>query len=572
MGWGRINNIVEFPKLGERDGLLRKEVAGEDPMISKIEKEISYSAGDTTSTNAELLRLRLLMYFGVAVLTSFTLFVVDRWFFPRLGDVSFSRFFSYYNELYLLHPISFFAAFLMILLFRFNVRKLQIIDYLTVTANLLLVAFAFAVFSPGLAPTYPMALIILFHAALVPTRVWVQIVIGITATLSIPLSEGLAYYFLPEIQPYWSAKGGWNQFLAADISHTIDVAVLSALAVLITYSLYSYRRNLSRAQRLGNYIIKGELGRGGMGAVFEASHAFLRRPTAIKVMMPKEGDRKNAALRFEKEVKLASSLNHPNTITIFDYGHCCNYSIYYAMELLEGLDLERYVKKFGPLSANRAIYILTQVCGSLAEAHSKGIIHRDIKPSNIFLTQRGGLYDFVKVLDFGLAKQIRGDKSLEDTGITQAGALVGTPRYISPESVQSRGKVDGRTDIYMLGSVAYWILTGQPPFAGSSSVDLIVDHIKTIPRRPSEVSELPIPKALDDIVMKCLEKEQDDRFQSPNELAEALSQVPLELPWSQRHAREWWTLHMTQEEMIPALKPTVEIPGGQYQPEKVMAV
>lgn len=543
-------------------------------MVSEVQEgNITHDTGGTTGTSPEVLRRRLLLFFATGFFASGILFLVDRYFFQRHGDVTFYNLYPYYTELFLLHPISFGLAFLTVFIFRFSIPKLQVIDLVTVIINLLLVAFSFAVYDPALPPTFPMALIIFFHAALVPSRVWLQLLIGLTAVIAIPLSETIAYQYIPENQAFWLASGGEGLFWKSIVSHTLDVAILAALAVIITYTLYSYRRNLTKAQRMGKYIIKGEIGRGGMGAVYEACHTFLRRPTAIKVMMPEGADAKTAAARFEKEVKLASSLTHPNTITIFDYGHCCHYSIYYAMELLEGMDLEKFVKKFGPLSANRAIYILTQVCGSLAEAHEKGIIHRDVKPSNIFLTQRGGLYDFVKVLDFGLAKQLRpGKDEVDITGITKAGSLLGTPRYIAPESIHSKGKVDGRTDIYMLGSVAYWMVTGQPPFEGSNSVDLLVDHVKTIPPRPSEVSEIPIPKELDDIIMKCLEKKQEDRFQTPNELAEALGEVSFARVWDQKQAREWWNLHMTKEELTPTLKPTEEIPGGEYEPAKVATV
>jgi eukaryotic-like serine/threonine-protein kinase len=336
------------------------------------------------------------------------------------------------------------------------------------------------------------------------------------------------------------------------------------VSIIMTKILYNFRFNLSRAERMGKYLIKGEIGRGGMGAVFEASHAFLARPTAIKVMDAQGENVKTAIARFEKEVKLSSSLNHPNTITIFDYGHCANHTFYYAMEMLQGMDLQKFVEKYGPLPSNRAVYILKQVCGSLAEAHGKGIIHRDLKPSNVFLTERGGIYDFVKVLDFGLAKEFR---KPSEANLTQAGALLGTPRYIAPESVHSQGVVDGRTDIYMLGSVAYWILTGHPPFESTSSVDLLVDHVKTIPRRPSQISELSIPEEMDAIVMRCLEKLPENRFQTPEQLSEALSRIPSLPHWRQREAKEWWSLHLAGKDAIAPLIPIKGIPNT-YQPVK----
>ena len=213
------------------------------------------------------------------------------------------------------------------------------------------------------------------------------------------------------------------------------------------------------------------------------------------------------------------------------------------MEYLEGLDLQQIIDRFGPLTPSRTVFILRQVAGSLAEAHSRDIVHRDIKPANIFLTRRGGVYDFVKVLDFGLAKQIRSDEAPDAAEITKQGALFGTPRYLAPETVYGKEKVDGRADIYSLGGVAYWMLAGRPPFTGESSVEVIVDHVKTIPQRPSEVSEAVIPRELEDIVMKSLEKKPDDRFQSAWELDAALAAVPFDEPWSRERALEWWSLH-----------------------------
>ena len=210
------------------------------------------------------------------------------------------------------------------------------------------------------------------------------------------------------------------------------------------------------------------------------------------------------------------------------------------MEYLEGLDLQAMVERFGPLSPQRTVYILIQVCGSLIEAHSREIVHRDIKPSNVFLTQRGGMFDFAKVLDFGLAKQIETEGN---SAITQTGVLMGTPRYLAPETIYGTDKIDARADIYNLGGVAYWMLTGRPPFASESSVEVIIDHVKTVPTPPSQVTEVPIPGQLDSIVMKCLEKKPQDRYVNACQVEEALSAIHFDDPWTQAKARDWWSLH-----------------------------
>lgn len=535
--------------------------------IEKFANAYSHSA-QSTITDTSTLRHRVLIYFGIGVLASGILFLTDTLLFSRHELLQVSRFATYHGGLFFVHPASFLLAILVVLLRPWSARSLLLFDYLTVTLNLAMITFSFALFSPDAPGIYPYCLVLFAHAAFVPCRVWFQAFLGFMPVLFYAVGQALSFNLLPETQQFWLARGGVVIFRSATLAHMIDIGILAAISVIITKTLYNYRFSLARARKLGNYLIKGEIGRGGMGTVFEATHAFLARPTAIKVMMPQGANAKESVARFEKEVRLSASLSHPNTITIFDYGHCSHYSFYYAMELLEGMDLQKFVEKFGPVPAHRAIYILKQVCGSLGEAHQSGIIHRDVKPSNIFLTKRGGLYDFVKVLDFGLAKEVR---KHDEVHLTKTGAVLGTPRYVAPESIHSKGQVDERTDIYMLGSVAYWMLTGRPPFIGESSVDLIVEHLNTVPERPSRVTEMPIPEELDRIVMKCLEKDPEKRYQTPEALLEALEAVPFPSPWIQNKAREWWTLHLSPEEIVPGLKPAPELPGGEYQPAKAAA-
>src|SRR4030095_15942671 len=532
-------------------------------MSVNIQKNITHDTGYSTVTTPEILRARLLLFFSIGFFVSMTAFLTDHYFYKRMGNTDWSRFNVYHNQLFLFHSVSFLFGVLLVSIRAWSSLVLQVIDYFIVTLNILMMTFSFAVFSPLVAGIWGYSLMLFSHAAFVPTRLWVQVLLGLTAAVAYPLGQILGFHALPQIQKIWAAGGGVQAFWGITLTNSLDISMLAVVSIIMTKILYNFRFNLSRAQRMGKSLIRGESGMGGMGVVSEASHAFLARPTAIKVMAVERENAKTAVARFEKEVKLSASLTHPNTITIFDYGHCANHTFYYAMEMLHGMDLQKLVEKFGPLPSSRAVYILKQVCGSLAEAHSKGIIHRDLKPSNVFLTERGGIYDFVKVLDFGLAKEFR---KPSDAALTQAGALLGTPRYIAPENVHSQGVADGRTDIYMLGSVAYWVLTGHPPFESSSSVDLLIDHVKTIPKRPSQISELPIPEEMDAIVMRCLEKSPDDRFQTPRELSEALSKIPNLNHWSQRDAKEWWSLHLSDREAIP-LKPIKGIPNT-YNPVK----
>ncbi len=502
------------------------------------------TAGSTTLSSFEeetrqLLRRRLIILFTTGILASIIAFSSALYLYDKRTLLPASRFAPWMDEIYLLHPISVALGLLTVLFLGNTIRRLQVVDYLVLKFNILIVIFSFAVFSPKDIPDLHLAMILIVHAAFIPSPVVYQVGLVVTALVAYPLAELLAFTFMPEVSDFWSSHGGDQTLRDVLLLGTLEALLYGFMSVQINKTLYNMRKKLHQAQRLGNYVIQGEVGSGGMGKVFLADHALMCRPTAIKVLQT-EGQDPSALARFEREVRLSSTLTHPNTITIFDYGRADGNTFYYAMEYLEGLDLQQLVEKFGPLPPARAVSILLQVCGSLAEAHARGIVHRDIKPSNIFITCRGDLYDFVKVLDFGLAKQVAAG---EVTGLTRSGAFFGTPRYIAPEAVDGMERLDARSDLYNLGGVAYWILTGQPPFSSPSDLQLIVDHVKTPPTPPSRISEMPLPAELDRIVLKCLEKRPEDRFQTATELAEALREVHSDAEWTPEKARAWWELH-----------------------------
>jgi serine/threonine protein kinase len=351
------------------------------------------------------------------------------------------------------------------------------------------------------------------------------------------------------MRAFWWDRAAEQSFGSVLLMNAVGVTILAAVAKVISKTLYNLNRTTHQMKRLGNYIIEDEIGRGGMGRVLLAKHALMCRPSAVKIMDITEGEAEAGASRFEREVHLAAHLTHPNTIQIYDFGRTPQNVFYYAMEYLSGMDLQRLVERFGPLPPGRTVFILRQICGSLAEAHTREIIHRDIKPSNIFLTERGGLHDFVKVLDFGLAKRV---ESGEVSAVTKTGVVFGTPRYISPEALYGAEGIDKRTDLYNLGGVAYWLLTGRPPFSTTSNIDLIIDQVKTVPAKPSDVCETPIPPGLDEIVMRCLEKRPEDRFQSADQLEEALSRLHIDDAWDWKRAQQWWKLHGLAEDPVPA--------------------
>ena len=274
-----------------------------------------------------------------------------------------------------------------------------------------------------------------------------------------------------------------------------------------------------------------------MGEVWRARHRMLARPAAIKLIRTSVVS-EEAVRRFEREAQVIAGLRSPHTVDLFDFGIAADGAFYYVMELLDGLDADSLLRRYGPLPAERAVHILRQVCHSLSEAQSRGLVHRDIKPANIFLCRYGEEYDFVKVLDFGIVGTVRerNEPALDDTGEDM---IKGTPAFIAPEQAMGSG-VDGRADIYSVGCVAYWLLTGQYVFTGGTPIGLLMQHIQAEPRPPSARTDRPIPRALEELVLACLAKDPAARPQSARELSRRLGELGAE-GWSQEQAREWWT-------------------------------
>ncbi|HEX6244163.1 MAG TPA: serine/threonine-protein kinase, partial [Polyangiales bacterium] len=296
------------------------------------------------------------------------------------------------------------------------------------------------------------------------------------------------------------------------------------------------RREVRDARRLGQYTLSDKLGEGGMGVVYRASHAMLRRPTAIK-LLSHGGDASLA--RFEQEVQILAGLSHPNIVTVHDYGRTADGAFYFAMELLDGMDLEKLVASSGPQPPERVIHIVRQVARGLHEAHDVGLVHRDIKPANVFVCRRWGEPDAVKVLDFGLAKS-HADPA---ASVTAHDVVLGTPLYISPEALNGAGPVDARSDIYSLGAVAYYMLTAEPVFSGRSLVEICARHLHSDPVAPSERLGSALPADLEAIVLRCLAKSSADRYPSAAELERALAACETANAWSSDRARAWWDQH-----------------------------
>jgi serine/threonine-protein kinase len=311
-------------------------------------------------------------------------------------------------------------------------------------------------------------------------------------------------------------------------------AVIGAWGV---HTINRLRREVFEAKQLGQYKLKRLLGAGGMGEVHLAEHQLMKRPVAIKLIKPSNAADPTSLARFHREVQATAKLTHLNTIEIFDYGHTNDGTFYYVMEYLPGKSLADLVEQHGPMHPARVVWLLEQICGALAEAHGLGLMHRDIKPGNIFAAERGGVYDVAKLLDFGLAKPLMNTNG--DVTLTQQGSITGSPLFMSPEQAASDGEPDARSDIYALGAVAYYLLTGHPPFEGDNAVKVLLAHANKTVTPPSKLQP-DIPADLEQIVLHCLEKKPADRFADVATLSASLAQSQLHGKWTAADAQKWW--------------------------------
>jgi eukaryotic-like serine/threonine-protein kinase len=312
------------------------------------------------------------------------------------------------------------------------------------------------------------------------------------------------------------------------------------LATLISNITFHLRRSVARARRLGQYELLEKIGEGGMGVVYRAEHQMLRRPTAIKLLAPHNAGEQSLR-RFEREAQLTARLANPHTVSVYDFGRTPEGAFYYVMEYLDGIDLERLVREEGALPPGRVVHILLQVCEALAEAHGVGLVHRDIKPANILLSESGGISDFAKVVDFGLVKDVT---RTDDARLTREDVFAGTPQYLAPETIENGMSSDPRSDLYALGAVAYYLLTGTPVFEGRL-VEVIQSHLLRAPQPPSARLGRNLPAKLERVVLDCLEKDPGRRPESARALMERLTACDDVEPWRPEEAQRWWRTRKT---------------------------
>lgn len=346
--------------------------------------------------------------------------------------------------------------------------------------------------------------------------------------------------------------------------------VCAVLAVIPSHIIAHLARQVSRARQMGSYQLGELIGSGGMGEVWRAHHRLLARPAAIKLIRGErfggstEASEQVAAQRFRREAEAAASLRSPHTIQLYDFGLTRDHRFYLVMELLNGIDLESLVGRFGPQPAARVVHVLCQACESLAEAHAAGLVHRDIKPANLHLCRLGLEYDFVKVLDFGLVKQDHRSAS-QQTLLTAPDITTGTPAYLPPE-MASGEPVDGRTDLYALGCVGYFLLTGRLVFEGDNALQIMIKHLQARPVPPSERAGIAVPPSLERVILACLEKDRNLRPASAVELSDQLAASALGTRWTQEDARRWWNEHLTGDHAEERPRPKDETVFSQVLP------
>jgi eukaryotic-like serine/threonine-protein kinase len=380
--------------------------------------------------------------------------------------------------------------------------------------------------------------VLLMAAAILPNTPGKTLVASLIAACMNPLGLLVA-----------NARGIWEVGPASSamVMHYPDF-LLVGVAVVISHVVTKLGQQVTKAREMGSYRLVKPLGTGGMGEVWRARHRMLARDAAIKLIQPDMLTRnsgRQATLmrrRFEQEAKATAALRSPHTVELYDFGVTEDGVFYYVMELLDGIDLETLVKRFGPQPPARVVWILRQVCRSLADAHRHGMIHRDIKPTNIFLCRMGNEYDFAKVLDFGLVKVLDGH-GLELTG---EGTTTGTPAYIAPEVAMGSQNLDGRADLYALGCVGYWLLTGSLVFEEKGATAMILAHLRKEPVPPSQRSELAVPASLDRAILMCLAKEPSDRPARAEVLARVLESCDGVGAWTEEEAEGWWHANMPE--------------------------
>lgn len=383
--------------------------------------------------------------------------------------------------------------------------------------------------------TWVVPIIILFPL-LVPAPPRIAFVVSVLCALTMPAG-------LWVLRARGAIEAHPSDFVAAFVTGAVAVGIAS----VASRTVYGAHRQIAAARQIGSYELLERLGRGGMGEVWKARHLLLARPAAVKLILPERllgatEKRDEVVKRFTREAQVTASLRSPHTVELFDFGSTPDGTFYYAMELLDGINLEHFIYRFGAIEPRRAVNWLQQMCHSLGEAHSRDLVHRDIKPGNLYLCRYGRDCDFVKVLDFGLTKPL--DATEADPSLTRPGARLGTPSYMAPEQVFGLS-TDPRTDLYALGCVGYWLLAGEKPFEANTAGELMRQHAQVAPP-PLSRTDHPVPERLEAVIMACLSKDPGERPITADQLSEQLATALEGVRWSDSEARDWWVKNLNE--------------------------
>ncbi|MEI7683506.1 MAG: serine/threonine-protein kinase [Planctomycetota bacterium] len=382
--------------------------------------------------------------------------------------------------------------------------------------------------------------VIALYGAFVPNT-WRRCLAVVSVFTFVPMGLLIFVCFkCPVMGPLWPA---------AIFDMFVVLGIASAMTIFGSHRISELQQQAFEAKKLGQYLLKRKIGSGGMGDVYLAEHLLLRRACAVKTIKPDHMADQQTLARFEREVRAMATLTHWNSVEIYDYGHSPDGTFFYVMEYLPGMTLQEMIDRHGPLPAGRAIHFLRQVCAALKEAHGIGLIHRDIKPSNVLVCERGGVADVAKLLDFGLVQDISHRNGPDGDRLTMNGAILGSPPFISPEQARGNQPVDERTDIYGLGGLAYFLVTGRPPFERDSALEMMAAHLHEKPTPPSEV-RAEVPRDLEETILRCLAKKPADRFADIGEVDRMLAQCEAVVDWSEDQADAWWKRSAKRE---PAL-------------------
>lgn len=372
--------------------------------------------------------------------------------------------------------------------------------------------------------------LIALYGAFIPNT-WKRCLAVVSVFAIVPLALLFFVCFeCPVMGPLWPAAA-FDMF--------VILGTASAMTIFGSHRLRELQQQAFEAKKLGQYQLKRKIGSGGMGDVFLAEHVLLRRACAVKLIRCDHTADPQTLARFEREVRAMATLTHWNSVEIYDYGHSDDGTFFYVMEYLPGMTLEEMVLRHGPLPAGRAIHFLRQVCAALKEAHGIGLIHRDIKPSNVLVCERGGIADIAKLLDFGLVQDIGARGSPDNDRLTMYGAILGSPPFMSPEQARGNQAIDARTDIYGLGGLAYFLVTGRPPFDRASALETMAAHLHEAPTPPSDLRP-DMPRDFEEIILRCLAKKPADRFASIADVDRALAQCDAADRWTEEDAADWW--------------------------------